>query len=74
MEGERQQIIGWVTARDNNKNPIYLEVVEFSPPQQPVPPVQPAPPVQPTSQALQLPPDEENDDDIEALYGPSELV
>lgn len=57
MEGDPQQIIGWVTARDNNKNPIYLEVVVV-PEQQPI-----------LSASSNINTGVEDDDDLEELYG-----
>ena len=58
MEGDPQQTIGWVTARDNNKNPIYLEVVVIS---QQIP--RPITSVSSNITAV------ENDDELEELYG-----
>ena len=56
MEGDPQQTIDWVTARDNNKNPIYLEVVVV--PQQPI-----------LSASSNITTGVEDDDYLEDLYG-----
>ena len=56
MQVDPQQLIGWVTIKDNNKNPIYLEVVVV--PEQTI-----------LSASSNITTGVEDDDYLEELYG-----